>query len=163
MLHNRNFPQGTSDATASAYFLYGIESGLLPWDIGKEWAFDAIGERDQPSIEIIDVATASQRQTAIESLSALAAGADLIFAGRLLLATLHDQLQTGSLSLRAALRIAMHIVFSTSPRSQAYYDFDMLDDDLNLAESGIYGTVGDGLANMLCTLSSPEMERPSAT
>ena len=149
----------TSDATASAYFLYGIEAGLLSFESAKEWAFSFIDERNDPSIEIIEIATAGNRQSAISCLRAVASGADFILAGRQLLATLYGQLRLGQVSLSSSLRMAIQITWSTCPGSQAYYDFDMLSDELLLAESGTYGTVDDVLEGSLSVMSDPVLAR----
>ncbi|WP_313346537.1 hypothetical protein [Stenotrophomonas sp.] len=148
-----------SDATASAYFLYGIEAGLLPLEAAREWAFSLIADRSHPSIQIIEVATADRRETAISCLRAVAPDADLVLAGRLLLATLHDQLRLGQFSLRSSLNMARQITSSTCPDSQAYQDFDLLDDELLLAEHGIYGTVDDVMESSLSVMSEPVMVR----
>jgi hypothetical protein len=144
-----------SDATTSAYFLHGIEAGLLPMESAKEWAFSLIAQRSNPSIEIIEIATAGRRELAISSLRPAAIGADLALAGRMLLATLHDQLRLGQVPLRSSLRMAIQIASSTCPGSQAYYDFDLLEDELSLAENGMYGTVDEVAKSTLAALSDP--------
>jgi len=58
------------DATACAFFWTGLALGILHVDAGREWAFARIDARDTPAIEIIEMATARDRDAAMEALQA---------------------------------------------------------------------------------------------
>ena len=58
------------DATACAFFWTGLALGILHVDAGREWAFARIDARDTPAIEIIEIATARDRDAAMEALQA---------------------------------------------------------------------------------------------
>lgn len=139
MLH-REFPASVTRETICAYFWAGVAVGVLPFQSSKDWALSVIEASDAPPIEIIKVATANNRNSALEALQASAHGADQQMAGRLLLADIHAHLKTGDISAMEATRAAMRVAQTTTLPDQVYYDFDGLDDELQLAVNGTYGT-----------------------
>ncbi|WP_310056681.1 hypothetical protein [Lysobacter niastensis] len=144
----------TSDrATVAAYFLYGLEAGLFPEDCAKDWAFSVIAALDDPPIEIIDVATAAHRQDVFGALANASLGADSALAGRWLLTRVHNELLSNRISVRDAIRKSMQVAFSTQLPEDVYYAFDALDDELQLAENGVYSTVADVTRDTLAELS----------
>ena len=139
MLH-RNFPDGVTTATICTYFQVGIEAGLVPYENSKDWAFSVIEQLDAPPIEIIEIATANQRNASLEALHVVAGGADGPMAGRLLLQELLFQFKAGSIPAIHAVRMAMRVVRATGMQDSIYYDFDILEDELVLVANDVYGT-----------------------
>lgn len=139
MLH-REFPPGVTTATICTYFQVGIEAGLVPYENSKDWAFSVIEQLDAPPIEIIEIATATQRNASLEALNVVADGADGPVAGRLLLQELLCQFYAGSIPAIHAVRTAMRVVRATGMPDSIYYDFDTLEDELILNANGVFGT-----------------------
>jgi hypothetical protein len=152
MLH-REFPAGVTQETISAYFWAGVAAGVLPFQSSKDWAFSVIEQSDVPSIEIIEVATANDRNSALDALQSSAHGADQQVAGRLLLADIHAQLKAGEISALEATRAAMRVAKTAELPDHVYYDFDGLDDELQLAVNGTYSTPAEIAADILETLA----------
>jgi hypothetical protein len=152
MLH-REFPASVTQQTICAYFWAGVAVGVLPYQSSKAWAFSAIEVLESPPIEIIEVATASDRNSALDALQASAHGADQQTAGRLLLEDLHSQLKAGAISPMEATRAAMRVAQTTGLPDQVYYDFDGLDDELQLAVNGTYGPPAEIEADILKSLA----------
>ena len=146
------FLQGVTTATICTYFWVGVEAGILPYEHSKDWAFSEIERLDTPSIEIIEVATANQRNAAVDALRAAAIGADGPVAGRLLLDEILSQFKTGRISAILAVGAAMRVVRSTGMPDSAYYDFDILDDELILCANGEFGTPEALAADLAKTL-----------
>lgn len=138
--------------TACAYFWAGIVTGVLHFESAKAWAFSVIEALDAPSIEIIEVATAGNRVACIDALQAAAHGGDLERAGRWLLADVSSQLTGGTLSVPEAIHAAMRVARTTDLPEDCYYQFDVLDDELQLAINNVVGTLDQvrlGLIEML--------------
>ena len=152
MLH-REFPAGVTQETISAYFWAGVAVGVLPFQSSKDWAFSVIEQSDAPPIEVIEVATANDRNSALDALRASAHGADQQVAGRFLLADIHTQLKAGDISALDATRAAMRVAQTTGLPDHVYYDFDGLDDELQLAVNGTYGTPAEIAADILKALA----------
>lgn len=144
MLH-REFPPGVTTTTICTYFQVGIEAGLVPYEDSKDWAFSVIEQIDAPPIEIIEIATANQRNASLEALHVVAGSADEPVAGQLLLQELLCQFKAGSISAIHAVRTAMRVVRATGMPDSIYYDFDILEDELILVANGELGTP-EGLA-----------------
>ena len=152
-MSHSSFPAGVTQATICAYFRTGVAAGVLSFQSSKDWAFSVIEQLDAPPIEIIEVATAIDRNSALDALTASAHGADHQVAGRLLLAEIHRQLEIGKISAFEATRAAMRVAQETALPGHVYYDFDCLDDELLLAVGGTYGTPADVTENILKTLA----------
>jgi hypothetical protein len=155
-----SFPLTAADGTIASYYLYGLESGLFPLDCAKEWAFQIIQSRDTPPIEIIEVATATQRQDVFDSLASVPGPRDTQVAGQCLFLHLHDKLQAGGMTVRAAVLAAMQIARRAELSDSIYYDFDALEDELYLAEDGSYSTVAVVTNDVLSALSSHGQPAP---
>jgi len=106
----------------------------------KDWAFSVIEALSTPPIEVVEIATANDRNSAMDALEAAVHGADQQAAGRWLLADILDQLNAGHISAVEATRLAMRVAQTTSLPDEVYYDFDALDDELHLAANGVYST-----------------------
>ena len=151
MLHTE-FPTDATTATIATYYLVGIEAGILPYEQSKEWAFSVVERLDAPPIEIIEIATANQRNAALEALHVVTAGADGPVAGRLLLQEILGQFNVGAISAIQAVRTAMRVVRSTDMPDLVYYDFDILEDELVLVANGVFGTPEALAADLAKTL-----------
>jgi len=139
MLH-RHLLATADQATVSAYYLAGVTVGVLPWGAAKDWAFSVIEALDTPPIEVIEIALANSRVSAIDALGPASAGGEQQTAGRWLLADLEAQLAALSITPMQAARFAMQVVQATALPQDAWYAFDALDDELQLAVNGAFGT-----------------------
>jgi hypothetical protein len=139
-MSHREFPASVEQATICAYFWAGIAVGVISFQESKEWAFSVVEALDAPPIEIIEIATANDRNGAMDALQSAAHGADQQAGGYWLLADLHGQLSAGNISAPKAVRSAMRVAQTTKLSESIYYDFDGLDDELQLAANGTYST-----------------------
>ena len=128
------------DATACAFFWTGLALDILHVDASKEWAYARIDARDAPAIEIIEIATARDRNAALDALQAATGDADWQTAGRWLLRELLVQFRSGGLSAHEASLTAMRVASTARLPAEVYYAFDGLDDERVLVANGIFGT-----------------------
>lgn len=140
-MSHRPFPVNVTQATICAYFWVGIAAGVISFECSKEWAFSVVEALDDPPIQVIEIATANDRMAAMDALRAAAGGADQQAGGYWLLADLHDQLGTGRISAAKAVRSALHVARATDLPESIYYDFDGLDDELQLVVNGAHGAL----------------------
>ena len=148
-----NFPKSANNATIAFYFLLGLEAGMFEDDCAKDWAYKIIEISENPPIDIIEVATANRREAIFEALNLVAGERDTTLAGKWLLANLRDSIQSDTASLKRAIKRAMHVSSSCGLPHNVYYAFDIIDDELYLAENDSYGTVEQCRADLLSTLS----------
>lgn len=153
-MSRREFPAGFTQQTMCAYFWAGIAVGILPFQSSKEWAFSLVEALVAPPIEIIEIATASDRNSSLDALQASVHGADQQGAGRLLLSDIHRQLEAGAMSAVDATRAAMQVAEATGLPDAVYYEFDGLDDELQLSINGTYGTPAEIAADILDRLAA---------
>lgn len=130
-----------NDATKAAYFLYGLEAGMLSEADVKKWAFSVIEARDMPPSEIIEVAMSRSREQLFESLKVVRGDRDIQLAGRWLLGLLKTMLKNDPSNMKAIVRKAMQVAVSTSQPEDVYHRLDGIDDQISLAESNTYGTL----------------------
>ena len=109
---------------------------MLPLQRGKDWAFSIIEALDEPPFEVIEIAIANDHNSAMDALQAAAHGGDQQAAGRLLLADILVQLKAGDVTVEEATLAAMRVAQTTSLPD---YQFNVLDDELQLAFNGTYG------------------------
>ncbi len=131
------------DATACAFFWTGLALGILHVDAGREWAFARIDARDTPAIEIIEIATARDRDAAMEALQAVTYDAEWQTAGSWLLRELLVQFRSGRRSALETSRAAMQVASTARLPEEVYYAFDDLDDELVQLANGIIGTAAE--------------------
>jgi hypothetical protein len=151
-MSHREFPASVTQATICSYFWAGVAVGVLPFQSGKDWAFSVIETLDEPPIEVIEIATANDRNSAMDALQAAAHGADQQAAGRLLLADILAQRKSGDISAADATLAAMRVAQTTSLPDEVYYHFDGLDDELQLAANGAYGNLAEITLDVLKAL-----------
>lgn len=158
-MSHREFPADVTQATIYAYFWAGIAVGVLPFQCSKDWAFSVIEALDTPPIEIIEIATANDRNSAMDALQAAACNADQKTSGRWLLADILSQFKAGDISAMEATGSAMRVAQTTNLPDKVYYDFDGLEDELQLAINGAYGAPAKIAVDVLKALE----EHASAT
>jgi hypothetical protein len=141
-----------SDGTMAACFLSGIEAGLFADDLPKEWAFKVIEDREQPPIEVIEVATAQRRSDLCEALKVVRGSRDLRLAGRILLRHIYTELAGGTMSVWIAASSAERVTRTMSFPERVYFDFMALHEQLHLAHDGVYGTVPEVMEDLLASL-----------
>ncbi len=149
----RKFPATASHATICAYFWAGIAVGLIPFERSKDWACSIIELAEKPPIEIIDIATALDRNRCMDALQAGASGADSSLPGRWLLGDLHQLLESGVITTARALQMALRIAQTTDLPRSLCFEIDVLEDELALAINGAYGDPAQVEASTLSALA----------
>lgn len=134
-------PTDVTHATLAAYFHMSIAAGLLDFERAKDWAYDVIEALDEPPIEIIEVATAGDRASSLQNPGLVPGNADRALAGRWLLGIVLGRLEASQFSAMEAARAAMRVVDLSGLSREIRYDFDCLDDELQLAVNGHYGNL----------------------
>lgn len=141
MFHEGHAVAHSADATKATYLLLGLEAGLISEQAAREWAYSEIDSRDDPSIEIIEVAASRSREQLWESLKAIPGEPDRQMAGRQLLALLKVDIPTTYTGLLNVARRAMQVASSSGLPEDVYYSFDQIDDEIFLAVNKKYGTL----------------------
>jgi hypothetical protein len=136
----RTMPNPTN-ATIAAYYLYGLEAGIVTLQQAKDWAFSVVESMDSPPADIIDVALSSGLPEINEKLNAVTGERDVQLAGKWLLNALNRKFSSNELNLERITKQAMQVTRSTALGDDEYYVFDSIDDSLSLAQSGTYGSV----------------------
>lgn len=143
-----------ADGTVAACLLSGIETGLLGDEMAKEWAFQIIEAREQPPVEIIEVATAMRRSDLCDALKDVRGDRDRQLAGRILLRHLFVELSAGRMDVWIAAASSELIAKNMSLPENVYYGFMTLHDSLHLAHHGVNGTVAELTDELLERLES---------
>lgn len=133
-----SLPTGIDDATAAAYHDLGFKLRIFDEDFVKDWAYRIISERDTPTIPIIEIATAPDRDTLFSALRMASERGNILLATRLMLGHLHQELSTGRISTRSAVRTALKLCdYDTLDASPAHSDFLNLNEDIYLSEFSV--------------------------
>ncbi len=133
-------PDAASLATYAQFFRIGLETGICTADEAREWALSVIEKMDSPPGEIIEVSWRKPLEHLIADLNSVEGDPDLESASRWLLQRLLESLPASNGTLHRAVRQAMQVARSIDAMD-LYYDFDRIDDGLQLAVTGVYGTV----------------------
>ncbi|MCC8363775.1 hypothetical protein LK996_11900 [Lysobacter sp. A6] len=149
----RHFPADADQATVASYYLTGIVTGLFAFDCAKDWAFSVIEALDAPPMEVIEIATARDRDAVMEALRAIPGDANEEDAGRWLLAHIHDRLASARLTPVEAVEVAQRVVQSTGLPRDIGIQLMLLDDALELAVHGTFGSVEDISRDVLAALA----------
>jgi len=136
-----SFPTSAGHGTIADFFNFGVECGLFEIDCAKEWAYSIVESQSEPPIEIIDVATANSREDLSSALNSVRGERDTQLAGRWLLGVLGATSSQDLPGLRRDIQRAIQICRSTELSREIRYRFDLIDDELYLAENGMFGTV----------------------
>jgi len=122
------------------YYLYGIELGILGFDQAISWAEEVIEKEDQPSGEIIDLALSRPRgrNGVMEALKEVQGERNPQVAGAMLLFDLSRKLELGE-SIKSIASKSLSVAWATQLPEEVRWEFDHIDDEISLAEQGIYG------------------------
>ncbi len=141
MFHDPSAMLNPTNSTIAAYYLYGLEAGIVTLQQAKDWAFSVVESMDSPPADVIDVALSSGLPEMNEKLNAIAGERDVQLAGKWLLNALNRELSSNPLNVERIAKQAMQVTRSTALGDDEYYVFDYIDDALSLAQNGTYGSV----------------------
>lgn len=124
----------------SDYFLYGIEFGIIPYDEAIKWANSIIEDEDEPTGEIVDLALSGPwgKNGVVGSLKSIQGVRNLSESGHMLFELLEQMLESGA-DLQSIATLALSISWLTHPEDDLRFEFDRIEDEIGLAEQGIYG------------------------
>ncbi len=147
-------------AIIADYYLFGIELGLIKFDEAIAWADSVIGREDEPSGEIIDLALSRPRgrNGVLESLRDIKGERNPQLSGSYLLGTLKLALDLGD-DIKYVAERAMSVASLARMHEDVYYEFDHIDDEIQLAQSGTYGTIEQCQSDLTKALSGYEPYR----
>lgn len=129
-----------TNATIAAYYLYGLEAGIVTLQQAKGWAFSVVESMDNPPADVIDVALSNGLPEISEKLNNVTGERNVQLAGKWLLSALNKNFHSNSSSIERITKQAMQVILSTALGDE-YYVFDSIDDSLSLAQSGTYGSL----------------------
>jgi len=137
-------------AIEADYYLYGIELGIFGFEKAIEWADSIIKLEAEPEVEIIDIALAVPygRNGVMEALKEVKGVREPQMAGRMLLRDLKLLLQSGA-HLKAISSKALNVSWVTQMPEEIRWKFDHIDDDISLAEQGIYSDIEQGRIELI--------------
>lgn len=130
-----------TNATVAAYYLYGLEAGIVTLQQAKDWAFSIVESMDSPPADVIDVALSRGLPEINEKLNAVTGERDVQLAGKWLLNALNREFSSNPLNVERITKQAMQVTRSTALGDDEYYVFDSIDDSLALIQSGTYGSL----------------------
>jgi len=129
-------------ASFAQYFRIGIEVGLCKPEEARDWALSVIDLMDEPPGEIIEVSWRKPLGQLITDLNEVKGERELDLVCRWLLGRLSLTLESTNTFLDRAVRQARGIAHAAGD-SELYYVFDVIEDELFLAEAQTYGTVAE--------------------
>lgn len=129
-------------AIEADYYLYGIELGIFSFEKAIEWADSIIKLEAEPDVEIIDIALSAPRgrNGVMDALKEVKGDREPQMAGRMLLRDLKSLLQNGA-HLKAISSKALNVSWVTQMPEEIRWKLDHIDDDISLAEQGIYSDI----------------------
>lgn len=142
-----------SYATIAEYFRLGLQVGLLLPAQAVAWADAEIAAAEVAPEELIEVAWAKGLASTTDALAAVSGERDKQLAGRWLLGFLGQSIPASDEDLHLAVQSAMHIARHAELGDETYYRFDMIDDELSLARTKVYGTVEECRSNLVAELA----------
>ena len=151
-------------ATCAQFFRIGLEAGVCKPDVVRAWALSVIEKMDEPPGEIIEVSWNKPIPQLISDLNSVQGDANFEVAGRWLLYILLHKM-SGEALLWQTITAAKQVATSagrSAESSELYYLFDAVEDELNLAEQGIYGTVTQCHMELKAILGSHSSPPPAA-
>lgn len=140
-------------ATVAEYFRLGIQVGLLAPSQAVEWADAEIAGAEKAPEELIEVAWAKGLASTLDALAAVPGERDSKLAGSWLLGLLGKAIPESGEGLQLAAQSAMHIARYAELGDDTYCRFDMIDDELSLARTKVYGTVEECRSNLIAELA----------
>jgi len=127
-------------ASFAQYFRIGLEVGLCTPDEARDWAISVIDRMDEPPGEIIEVSWRKPLAQLIADLNEVTGEPDIGLVCRCLLGRIALSLESTNVYLDRAVRQARGIAHAVRD-ADLYYTFDVIDDELQLAATGTYGTI----------------------
>jgi hypothetical protein len=127
-------------ATFAQYFRIGLEVGLCEPEEARDWAIEVINRMDEPPGEIIEVSWRKPLAQLIADLNEVKGEREMELVRSWLLGRISQSLERTDDYLDLAVRQARGIAFAAGD-SDLYYVFDVIEDELRLAETHTYGTV----------------------
>jgi len=127
-------------ATCAQYFRIGLQVGLCEPEEARDWAISVIDLMDEPPGEIIEVSWRKPLAQLISDLNEVKGEPEMSLVCRWLLGRLSQTLEPNDDSFDRAVRQARGIAHEAGD-SDLYYVFDVIEDELRLAETQTYGTV----------------------
>lgn len=129
-------------ASFSQYFRIGLEVGLCEPEEARDWAISVIDRMSVPPGEIIEVSWRKPLAQLISDLNEVKGVPEMSLVCRWLLGRLQITMRSDNNSLGVAVRQAKAIAREAGS-SDLYYIFDVIEDELCLAEVQTYGTVAE--------------------
>lgn len=129
-------------ASYAQYFRIGVEIGLCEPEEARDWAISVIDRMDEPPGEIIEVSWRKPLAQLIADLNGVKGEPEMDLICRWLLGRLSLTLESTNTSLGRMVRQARGIAHVAGD-SELYYIFDVIEDELFLAEAQTYGTVAE--------------------
>lgn len=151
-------------ASFAQYFRIGLEVGLCEPEEAREWAISVIDRMDEPPGEIIEVSWRKPLAQAISDLNEVRGEPEMALVCRWLLGRISLTLESTDDFLRRAVRQAMMIAGAVGD-SDLYDVFDVIEDQLYLAEDQTFGTVAacrEDFDNALHEHGTPPFSRRGA-
>lgn len=142
-----------SYATIAEYFRLGLQVGLLLPAQAVAWADTEIAAAEVAPEELIEVAWAKGLASTMDALAAVSGERDKQLAGRWLLGFLGQSIPASDEDLHLAVQSAMHIARHAELGDETYYRFAMIDDELSLATTKVYGTVEECRSSLVAELA----------
>lgn len=127
-------------ASCAQYFRIGLQVGLCEPEEARDWATSVIDLMDEPPGEIIEVSWRKPLAQLISDLNEVKGEPEMNLVCRWLLGRLSQTLGPTGDSFDLAVRQARGIAHEAGD-SDLYYVFDVIEDELRLAETQTYGTV----------------------
>jgi len=127
-------------ASFAQYFRIGLERGLCEPEEARDWAISVIDRMDEPPGEIIEVSWRKPLAQLISDLDEVKGEPDMGLVCSWLLGRIALSLESTNDHLDGAVRQARGIAHAVRD-SDLYYIFDAIDDELQLAATGTYGTI----------------------
>lgn len=128
-------------ATIAEYFRLGLQIGLLEPAQAVAWADSQIEAADSAPEGFIDISWSKGLASTMDALSAVPGERNIQLSGRWLLGLIGQSIPESVGELQNAVRCAMHIARHAELGEEIYYRFDMIDDELSLARTKVYGTI----------------------
>ena len=146
----------TSIATVAEYFRLGLHVGLLSPSQAIAWADAEIAAAQALPDGLIEVAWSKGLMSTMDALAAVPGERDKQCAGRWLLGLLRQAVPESAEALQAVVRQAMTITRLAEIGDETYFRFDVIDDELSLARSQVYGTVEQCRSQFVAELAAYE-------
>jgi hypothetical protein len=127
-------------ASFAQYFRIGLEVGLCDPEEARDWAISVIDRMDEPPGEIIEVSWHKPLAQLISDLNEVKGEPEIGLVCKWLLGRISLTLEPTNNFLELAVRQARGIAHAVGD-SDLYYVFDVIDDEIRLAETQTYGTI----------------------